>query len=208
MNKPRFSNAAEEQDVATGGGDRRGNDRFRSVCRIAKVVRDGDVGLWIVRNLSDRGMMLSADVPVAVGERLQIALSDTVVLDAKVVWSKDGRCGVALDEEVDGAGVLKQLAAEQRAGDYRAPRLPVHSRARAVTEDGATSQIDLVDMSQNGAGYIHGDHLEVGKQIQLTLAGGIQRRAIVRWSRGGRGGLWFTAPLERADLESIRRFET
>ncbi len=207
MNKPRFSSLAEQHDVGAEG-DRRGTDRFRTVCRIAKVVRDGDVGLWLVRNLSDRGMMLSADVPIAVGERLQIALSDTVVFDAKVVWSKDGRCGVTLDEEVDGAGVLKRLAAEQRAGDYRAPRLPVHTRAQAVSEEGVTSEIELVDMSQNGAGYIHGDHLEVGKQFQVVLAGGIKRRAIVRWSRGGRGGLWFTAPLERGDLESIRRFET
>src|SRR3546814_6238710 len=37
-------------------------------------------GLWRVRNISDRGMMLAADVPIAVGEKLEIALSDTVAL--------------------------------------------------------------------------------------------------------------------------------
>ncbi|HMN55017.1 MAG TPA: hypothetical protein PKC32_12615 [Sphingopyxis sp.] len=39
------------------------------------------------------------------------------------------------------------------------------------------------------------------------LASGIRRKAIVRWSRGTRGGLWLTQPLDRADLESIRRFQ-
>ncbi len=206
MNQRRFSVPVEEQD-AMASGDRRGGDRYRTVWRIAKVVRNGDAGLWRVRNMSDRGMMLAADVPVTVGEKLAIALSDTVVIRGKVVWSDAGRCGVSFDEEVDVAGVLKQLAAEQRATGYRQPRLPVRTRAQAMTDEGTTSEIELVDMSQHGAGFIHDGHLEVGKELDLVLAGGVKRRAIVRWSRAGRGGLWLTQPLDRADLESIRRFE-
>lgn len=186
--------------------DRRGADRYRTVWRIAKVKRDGDIGLWRVRNMSDNGMMLAADVPIAVGERLEIALSDMVVVRGKVVWSEGGRCGVAFDKEVDVADVLKRLAAEQRASGYRQPRLPVHSRAQVVTDDG-TSEIELVDLSQSGAGFVHDGHLEVGKELDLVLASGIRRKAIVRWSRGTRGGLWLTHPLDRADLESIRRFQ-
>jgi hypothetical protein len=206
MNQRRFSEPEEEQ-VAAVGSDRRGNDRYRTVWRIAKVIRNGDAGLWRVRNMSDNGMMLAADVPIAVGERLEIALSDTVTLRGEVVWSKDGRCGVAFDKEVDVADVLKQLAAEQRATGYRQPRLPVRTQAQAVTDSGGSSSIELVDLSQNGAGFIHDGHLEVGKELDLILAGGVKRRAIVRWSRGDRGGLWLTQPLDRADLESIRRFE-
>lgn len=189
------------------GEDRRGGDRYRTVWRIAKVVRNGDAGLWRVRNISDKGMMLAAEVPITVGEKLEIALSDTVTLQGDVVWSEGGRCGVAFDKEVDVADVLKQLAAEQRATGYRQPRLPVRTQAQAVTDDG-TSQIELVDLSQNGAGFIHDGHLEVGKEFELVLAGNVRRKAIVRWSRAGRGGLWLTQPLDRADLESIRRFES
>lgn len=186
--------------------DRRGADRYRTVWRIAKVKRDGDIGLWRVRNMSDNGMMLAADVPIAVGEKLEIALSDAVIVCGKVVWSEGGRCGVAFDKEVDVADVLKQLAAEQRASGYRQPRLPVHSRAQVMTDEG-TSEIELVDLSQSGAGFVHDGHLEVGKELDLVLASGIRRKAIVRWSRGTRGGLWLTQPLDRADLESIRRFQ-
>ncbi|OWR01114.1 PilZ domain-containing protein [Sphingopyxis witflariensis] len=206
MNNPHLSGAADEP-AAGDESDRRGADRYRTVWRIAKVKRDGDFGLWRVRNISDRGMMLAADVPIAVGERLEVALSDTVVIRGRVVWSEEGRCGVAFDEEVDVASVLKQLAAEQRAGDFRQPRLPVRTQAQAVTDEGA-SQIELVDLSQNGAGFVHDGHWEVGKEFELVLAGDIRRKAIVRWSRGGRGGLWLTQPLERSDLESISRFQS
>ncbi|MBN8846388.1 MAG: PilZ domain-containing protein [Sphingomonadales bacterium] len=205
MKKPVVSNSAPEP-VAGPDTDRRGADRYRTVWRIAKVKRDGDVGLWRVRNMSDRGMMLAADVPIAVGEQLEVALSDAVVVKGKVVWSEGGRCGVSFDEEVDVADVLKRLAAEQRASGYRQPRLPVHTEAQVITDEG-TSKIELVDLSQSGAGYVHEGHLEVGKEVELVLASGIRRKAIVRWSKSGRGGLWLTQPLDRADLESIRRFQ-
>ncbi|RYD42788.1 MAG: PilZ domain-containing protein [Sphingomonadales bacterium] len=206
MNQHRLSDPEEEQEKSADT-DRRGGDRYRTVWRIAKVIRNGDAGLWRVRNISDKGMMLAAEVPIAIGEKLEIALSDTVILRGEVVWSDGGRCGVSFDKEVDVADVLKQLAAEQRATGYRQPRLPVNTQAQAVTDDGTTS-IELVDLSQNGAGFIHDGHLEVGKELDLILAGGVKRRAIVRWSRAGRGGLWLTQPLDRADLESIHRFES
>ncbi|WP_428681172.1 PilZ domain-containing protein [Sphingopyxis sp.] len=205
MKKPLLSGPSNERAI-DADTDRRGSDRYRTVWRIAKVKRDGDVGLWRVRNMSDRGMMLAADVPIAIGEKLEIALSDAVTVRGKVVWSDEGRCGVAFDEEVDVADVLKRLAAEQRASGYRQPRLPVHTRAQLITDDG-TSEIELVDLSQSGAGYVHAGHLEIGKEVDLVLASGIRRKAIVRWSREGRGGLWLTQPLDRADLESIRRFQ-
>lgn len=205
MKKPLLSNTSNQQ-TPDADSDRRGSDRYRTVWRIAKVKRDGDVGLWRVRNMSDRGMMLAADVPIMIGEKLEIALSDAVTVSGKVVWSEDGRCGVAFDQEVDVADVLKRLAAEQRASGYRQPRLPVHTQAQLITDEG-TSEIELVDLSQSGAGYIHDGHLEIGKEVDLVLASGIRRKAIVRWARAGRGGLWLTQPLDRADLESIRRFQ-
>src|SRR3546814_3826516 len=187
MSQRRFSDPVEEQDIAASA-DRREGDRYRTVGRIAKVMRNGDAGLWRVRDLSDRGMMLAADVPIAVGEKLEIALSDTVVIRGEVVWSDAGRCGVSFDKEVDVADVLKRLAAEQRGTGYRQPRLPVHSKAEAVTDEGAATPIELVDLSQNGAGFIHDGHFEVGKEFDLILAGGVKSRRIVRWSRRGGAG--------------------
>lgn len=205
MIEPRFSGPDDGRETGAEA-DRRGGDRYRTVWRIAKVTRDGDAGLWRVRNMSDGGMMLAVDVPVSVGERLEIALSETIVISGRVAWCEAGKCGVAFDAAVDGAEVLRQLAAEQQSGDYRAPRLPVHTRAQLIT-DGEASDIELADLSQSGAGFRHDGHFEVGKALELVLPGGIRRQAIVRWSRAGRGGLWLTEPLGRADLESIRHFQ-
>ena len=186
--------------------DRRESDRHRAVCRIARVHREKDVGLWLVRNISDAGMMLVADVALAVGEQLKIALSETVVLSGEVVWADDGRCGVAFSEKIDTAATLRALAEEQRADGYRALRLPIEIQAVLAQPDGARP-IDLVDISQSGAGFRYDAVLQPGTELDLLLPGGdVKRRALVRWSRGNRGGLWFTRPLDRADLESLVRF--
>lgn len=186
--------------------ERRGSDRYRAICRIARVTRKHDDGLWLVRNISDDGLQLATDVPVAVGEAVAIALSETIQVDGRIVWARDGRCGVIFDSSIDAAATLKALAAEQRAEGYRALRLPVAAEAILVLRNGS-QPIDLVNISQQGAGYVCETEFAPGSELDLVLPGGEQRRrALVRWSRGKRGGLWFTQPLDRSDLESISRF--
>ena len=48
--------------------ERRADHRFRTIYRVAKVATGCDLGLWRVRNISDRGMMLMTSVQVALGE--------------------------------------------------------------------------------------------------------------------------------------------
>jgi len=193
---------------AEQSSERRGQDRYRTVCRVARVKRAHDVGLWRVRNLSNAGAMLAADVAMQAGERVEIALSETIRVSGMIAWTRQGRCGVAFDTAVDAAALLKRLGDEQRAEDYRALRLPIECEARVVLDHG-TRPIDLIDLSQQGAGYSYGALLEPGTTLDLLLkAGTLQRRAIVRWSQGARGGLWFTVPLDRADLESDLHFRS
>lgn len=115
-------------------------------------------------------------------------------------------CGWALRVEftspIDAAAVLAQLAAEQRAANYRAPRIAVEATAELDVGQ-RTCPIDLVDISQGGAGFLCSEPLAAGKRVDLILLGHLRRAAVVRWARGGRGGLWFETPLARADVESI-----
>jgi hypothetical protein len=182
--------------------DQRSGQRIRTVCRFAKVLRVDDAGLWLVRNISDGGMMLSTQVDVQPGETITIALSDSVQIDARVAWVRDGKCGVAFLESIDGPTLLRRLAAEQRAQGYRPPRIPVLTTGRVKMRDG-WQPIELTNVSQQGAGFIHDGTVKVGAQLDLVL-GRIVRKAIVRWTRGREGGLWLTQPLERSDMESIR----
>lgn len=112
--------------------ERRTGNRIRTVYRVARVTRGQAVGLWRVRNISDSGMMLRTRIPLDHGERLSIALSDSLSMEGRVMWSRNGHCGVAFDQPIDSAGVLKTLAAEQGEPTYRPPRLPADMRGRRL----------------------------------------------------------------------------
>lgn len=160
--------------------ERRSADRHKAVCRIACVLRAGDTGLWRVRNISDAGMMLAADVPVAIGERLEISLSENVGLAGDVAWAEKGRCGIAFAAEIDALAILRSLAAEQRAEGYRVLCLPVEAEAIITLGDGARA-IDLVDISHTGAGFRCDVPVEPGIELGLLLPGGeLRRQALVR----------------------------
>ena len=194
-----------EAGRATAKPNRRASQRHLAVCRTARVMRAGDAGLWRVRNISDTGMMLAADVPLRIGERLEIALSESTTLQGSIKWAEGGRCGVAFDETIDAAALLRQLADEQRSAGYRALRLPVEIEAILLLRSDAVA-IDLVDISQHGAGYRCSERLEPGSEVEILLPGEThRRRALVRWSRRQRGGLWFAEPLDRTSLESVAR---
>lgn len=193
----------DSEDILTTA-DRRAANRYRSVCRIARVRRAGDVGLWLVR--SDKGMMLAADVPLIGGEEVEVELSDSIAIPGRIVWSDKGRCGVAFSTKIDSHAILTALAAEQRAEGYRALRLQICAKAILSLPSGA-QPIDLVDISQSGAGFRCDISFNPGGVLNIILPGEDHPRcALVRWSRGQRGGLWFTRPLDRAVLESVTHF--
>lgn len=184
--------------------ERRDGLRIHTVLRVAKVSRAHDSGLWRVRNISDGGMMMAVSVPVTPGERLSVALSDTVTLDADVAWWDGGRCGVVFDRPVDCAVLLQGLVAEQRRPFYRPPRLPVAARAIVYCENGLHS-VRLLNLSQHGAGFAHDGRVTAGMKVKLLLAHGDEHRGVVRWSHGGRAGMYLVEPLPCDRLESACR---
>lgn len=209
MNDPHIDLPSDDLDDAMiefDQGDRRSGERHRSVWRIAKIVRASDMGLWRVRNMSDRGMMLSADVDVTVGETLDISLSQSVDMRGHIVWARDGRCGVAFEQPIKVAEVLRNLAAEQQESGYRQPRLPFERQAE-ISMNGETHMVQLLNLSHSGVGFQYDGSLDIGKALQLMITPSVRRTAVVRWFSRGQGGLWLTEPLARTDLESIRRFE-
>lgn len=181
--------------------ERRADHRFRTVYRVAKVATGCDLGLWRVRNISDRGMMLATGVKVAPGEHLSIALSDTATVEGKAVWCANGRCGIVFDRPIDSAALLAALVAEQRAPDYREPRLPVNTRALAYDETGIHS-VKLCDMSQHGIGFTHHGRFQPGMKVKLLLENGIERRGVVRWSDDDHASLTLAEPFSCEELES------
>lgn len=198
-----FKPASEQAaDVVS---DRRSGNRYRSVCRIARVTRADDVGLWQVKNISDKGMMLETSVAVGGSEDVEIALSEDTIILGRIVWADKGYCGVSFTESIDVEETLASLARQQRAEGYRALRMPVDAEAILVTPKNSHA-IDLIDISKSGAGCRSTIPLEIGQEVSLLLPGEVHTRvALVRWANGLRGGLWFTCPLDRKSLESVAR---
>jgi len=184
--------------------ERRRGQRIHTVLRVAKVSRAHDVGLWRVCNISDGGMMMATSVPLATGERLAVALSDRVTLDATLCWWDGTHCGVAFDRPVDCGALLHELVAEQRAPFYRPPRLPVSSRAIVYCDKGLHS-VRLLNLSQHGAGFAHAGPLLPGTAAKLLFEDGDEHRGVVRWSHDGRAGMYLVEPFPCARLESACR---
>jgi hypothetical protein len=187
---------------APAPGERRRAQRIRTVFRIARVARDRAIGLWRVRNISDFGMMLLNGARLPRGAPLSIALSDTVALDAKVVWSTREGCGVAFEQPIDSAALLTSLVAEQRGPRHRPPRLPARIRAAAYGESGVHA-IRITDVSQHGFGFSHDGAIGSGARLRVVFESGLERRGIVRWSAAGSAGLQLLDPFTCGELESM-----
>ncbi|HYD14584.1 MAG TPA: PilZ domain-containing protein [Allosphingosinicella sp.] len=187
-----------------GDMERREDVRFHTVLRVALVTRAHDVGLWRVRNISDRGIMLATHVQLVPGERLTIGLSDAIAVDGRVVWWDGERCGVAFDEPIDCAAALHALVAEQRLPHYRPPRLTVATRAIAWCDKGLHT-VRIYNLSHHGAAFTHDGCFHAGMPTKLHFETGEDYRGVVRWSEDGRAGLYLTDPIPSAKLESARR---
>jgi hypothetical protein len=184
--------------------ERREDTRYHTVLRVAQVTREHDVGLWRVRNISDRGIMLATHVQVIPGERLTMNLSDTVSVEGRAVWWDGERCGVAFDTPIDCATILEGLVAEQKSARYRPPRLSVATRAIAYCDKGLHT-VRVYNMSHHGAAFIHDGCFRAGMTAKLHFETGEDYRGVVRWSKEGRAGLFLTEPISCARLESANR---
>ena len=184
--------------------ERRDSPRFHTVLRVAQVIRAHDVGLWRVRNISDRGMMLATKMQVVPGERLTINLSESVSLEGKAVWWDGERCGVEFDAPIDCAAVLEGLVEERKSARYRAPRLSVATRAIAFCDKGLHT-VRVYSLSHHGAAFTHDGCFRAGMATKLHFESGEDYRGVVRWSKDGRAGLFLTEPIPSAKLESANR---
>ncbi len=185
--------------------DRRGSTRIHTVLRVARVTRAHDVGLWRMNNISDEGMMLHSNIRVAEGERLSIALSDSIEIEGEAVWWDGAHCGVAFDRPVDCADLLERLVAERKAPRYRPPRLPVRTRAIAHCEKGLHT-VRVTNLSCHGAGFAHDGCFRAGMATKLAFETGDEYRGVVRWEKEGRAGLFLLEPIPSARLESAAHF--
>ncbi len=179
--------------------DRRCGPRVRTVYRITSVSVRNDQGLARIRNISDGGMQLDMTLPVLLGDRVKVLLSATHILKGRVVWTNGNECGLRFDEPIDSIAMLHDSGEAIRAPSARAPRLPVKTIAVAESE-GSTRAVKVCDISQRGMKITDDGSFTPGIPVRVTLASGVQRRGIVRWSKDGFAGVLLTETFSPSEL--------
>lgn len=182
---------------------RRTDHRYLTVYRVALVRTAADAGLWRVKNMSDRGMLLESGAAVIPNEKLEIALSETIIVSGRVVWSGGEQCGIAFDKPVDAGDILRQLAAERESDGYRPLRLQVRVPANLLIET-EEKKVIVTSLSQRGAGFAYEGELREAAQVSLALPDGIWRQGNIRWLRNGNAGLCLASAFAVSELESVR----
>ncbi len=173
--------------------ERRGDSRIRTVYRIARVSTDHDEGLARIQNISDGGMRLIIGMTLSPGDRVTVALTQTLMLEARVVWASEGECGIQFSRGVDSRDILRRAADEARLGTARPPRLTLSLPIVVVSERGM--HITRVhDVSQRGMKIGHDGSFTTDLLVKVILSPGIERRGIVRWVREHLAGLMLIEP--------------
>lgn len=188
-------------NIATG--ERRSGQRLRTVYRVARVIARGDQGLARVHNISDEGLMLSISLDLYLGDTVRVDLSDNCTVSGKVVWRAGGRCGIKLNQPIDGAAVLKQLYDERCAASSRPMRL-THRKALIVSSSLGTQVVALRDISQGGMAITHDGCFTPGLFVKVQLNADVERRGVVRWSENGVAGIALMGLLSVEELGSLR----
>jgi len=75
----------------------------------------------------------------------------------------------------------------------RSARRPVRLRAHVLRSDGASVEVDLLDLNYDGCGIATPVELEPGEPLRLSVTGRGLIDAEVRWCKDGKAGLRFGA---------------
>lgn len=184
--------------------ERRRAARIITVYRIARISTGGDAGLCRVHNISDSGLMVMTSLAADAGESITVSLSETIQLSGEVVWRDGARLGVCFSAPIDAAAVLSSLARARQSGAERPTRLPTNTVAIAMTPY-RTGAVHVRNISQKGMQVAHDGSFTVGLPVKIMLRNGLERRGVVRWSRGNVAGLSLLEPIGYRELECASR---
>jgi len=198
--QPDLPPAAAEPTVA-GDSQRANERRVVTTLLLGRVVRqDGSDGLCRVRNLSSGGMMFEALKRFINGDHVTIELRNGNALSGTVVWAREGRNGVAFDEELsDEALVTLDKIVHAGKGRARAPRFDVGVSTRATVE-GRALPVVLENISQSGGMLRTSEPLAFTPTVVLAIPNLGSRLCDRRWVREGAVGVSFVQMLRYDEL--------
>jgi len=172
--------------------DRRGQQRYVTVLRVAKLTTPHSEEFCLVRNISAGGMMAHIYSELDVGDPVRAEISSGEPISGRILWRREGVAGIGFDEKVDPASIL---AGENRARvPQRAPRVGIEVRAK-IRVGAHYRSVTLCNISQGGASISPPEPGELGEKLILMANGLPPIAGVVRWQDQGHAGIKFDAPL-------------
>jgi hypothetical protein len=181
---------------------------------VADAIREGDddVALWpgaltsgsirracSIRKLSAGGAVLHCDHDVAIGERLELELTNGEHLAGRVVWRRGGEVGLSFDTQIDVFAIIAQDIVSQPGERRRMPRVEL-SCAALLDVAGRSHPVTTRDVSQGGAKLDVPFPLAAEEKVTVTLDGLRPVEGVVRWSAGNLAGIAFLPELRWQEL--------
>jgi hypothetical protein len=182
--------------------DRRGDRRYATVFRAARLGRRHGDGLCLIRNISAGGAMAHVYAPVMVDEPVTIELRSGPPLPGRVRWARGNEVGIRFDARIDIARLLAGDAQPPECPEPRSPRLSLG--VYALIRCGACSHPAILhDISQGGAKIDAADWVVAGAPVVLRIAGLPTIAGAIRWRDRRRAGIAFDQPVP---LETLARW--
>ena len=182
----------------TDFNEARKEGRIMSVYRTCYVGTDENVQFALLRNLSEGGAQVEADISAPVGATVFYALDEGARIEAEIRWKKDGRIGLAN---------LAKQELQNESFPRRAIRLPLRYSGDAWV-DGQHYNVRIVNVSQQGARLIGLPRVPVGKPIFLKIGSLEIHSVTARWVGDVATGVKFPTPLPIAQLNDILSAES
>ncbi|WP_293881395.1 PilZ domain-containing protein [Sphingomonas sp.] len=186
-------------------GERRNSERHMTIFRAGKIAHRDRENLCLVRNISNGGAMAQVFQDLTVDDRITLDLRLEERISARIVWARAELVGLAFDQPIDMAEVLRsELAHGQRR---RAPRVNVDATGRLQIGE-LFHAVAIDNVSQTGTRILCPEPLEVGAEVRLWIDGLGPMLSFVRWTSNGIAGLAFCRSVSIWDLTTWVRKQT
>ena len=180
--------------------NRRQHERVFTLFKTVIIDHGKTQAFAIVKNISDRGVCIQYQKPIALGDMMTLQFSDKFKVSGKTVWTNGDQYGIQLNDTIDSDKLLRELADH---GDRyrRSLRLPFSGPAVSKSSLG-TKSVQICDISSNGVKLKHDGSFEEGLAVKVLLGQGIERRGVVRWSKDGIAGIMLLEPLSPHEMNA------
>ncbi len=119
-------------------GDRRTAPRAPGGDCPVRIDRDGQHAFGRCRDVSDSGAKLASAMHLHLNDAVEVRFPSNAELSGRVVWTRNGECGIAFDHAADCATLLAGARAEQNAAPDPARFRPgLHVKLLASGEERA-----------------------------------------------------------------------